>query len=211
VFITKILRRKTRGRTYQIYIDGARAFELSDDVLAEFGLRVGDEITEKAVEQIVTAEARSRAQRIAINYLSYRPRSSKEVVQHLVRKGFSEELAHRAVDYLRKLQLLDDTKFAHIFVRDRLSRKPVGRALLRRTLQEKGIPPNVVEQVLRDHISEEDQEKAAEQIASRRLRLAKASFDRLAPERRRKRLLEYLLRRGFSNEIAHRTVRTILS
>ena len=43
------------------------------------------------------------------------------------------------------------------------------------------------------------------------LRLAKASFDKLAPERRRKRLLEYLLRRGFSNEIAHRTVRTILS
>lgn len=211
MFITKILRRKTRGRTYQIYIDGARAFELSDDVLAEFGLRVGDEITEKAVEQIVTSEARSRAHRIGINYLSYRPRSSKEVVQHLVRKGFSEDLARRTADHLHKLQLLDDTKFARIFVRDRLSRKPVGRAFLRRALQEKGIAPNVVEQVLRDHISEEDQEKAAEEIASRRLRLAKASFDKLAPERRRKRLLEYLLRRGFSNEIAHRTVRSILS
>jgi len=211
VFITKILRRKTRSRTYQIYIDGARAFELSDDVLAEFGLRVGNEITEKAVEQIVTSEARSRAQHIAINYLSYRPRSSREVVQHLIRKGFSEDLAQRVAERLQKLQLLDDAKFASIFVRDRLSRKPVGRALLRRSLHEKGIAPNIVEQVLRDHISEEDQQKAAEQLASKRLRLAKASFEKLAPERKRKRLMEYLLRRGFSNEIAHRTVRTILT
>lgn len=211
MFLTRILRKKSRGRSYVIYIDGARAFELSDDVLAHFKLSVGDELSDAAVEQIVTAEARSRAQQIAINYLSYRPRSAREVVNHLTRKGFAEDLARRTAQHLQKLHLQDDAKFARIFVRDRLTRKPIGKALLRRSLQEKGIPPNIVEVVLRELITEEDQQKAAEQLAAKRLRLARTSFERLPGERRRKRLLDYLLRHGFSHDIAHRTVRTVFS
>ena len=211
MFITRILRTKNRGRAYAVYIDGSRAFELSDDVLAHFRLSVGDEIDEAAVEQIVTAEARSRAQQLAINYLSYRPRSTREVINHLTRKGFAEDLARRTAQHLQKFQFLDDAKFARVFVRDRLSRKPVGKAHLRRSLQEKGIPPNVVEQVLRELITEEDQEKAAEQLAVRRLRIARSSFEKLPGERRKTRLLEYLLRHGFSHDIANRTVRAVFS
>ncbi|MEX0601745.1 MAG: RecX family transcriptional regulator [Bacteroidota bacterium] len=211
MFITKILRKKKRPPVYAVSVDGTLAFELSEEVFVRFGLHTGGEITEKTVEQIVTTEALTRATRTAVNYLSYRPRSSKETAQHLIRKGHSSELARRVVQQLTRQGMINDLEFARMFVRDKVKRKPVGKALLRQSLLEKGISPPVAEQVLKEYISDEEQQVAAEKLAARRLNLAHATFQKLDPVRRKKRLLEYLLRRGFSSEVAHKTVRAVLT
>lgn len=196
---------------YSVYVDGALAFDLSDEVLTKFALRTGDRIDEQTVEKVSTAEAFFRAQRLAVNFLSYRPRSSKEVLNHMRKKGYSPDLGRKVIQHLLKFGMINDEEFARMFVRDRVKRKPVGKAWLRQALQEKGISPPLVEKVFREYISDEDQQKAAEEIALKRLRLASATFEKLDANRKRKRLLEYLLRRGFSTDIATATVRSVLS
>jgi regulatory protein len=211
VFVTKIIRKKSRQSLYSVSVDGTKAFELNADVLVKFGLRVGIELTEKDIERILVEEARFRAQRLAVNYLSYRPRSAREVIQHLTRKGYGKELSRTVAQNLEKAGLINDAQFAAMFVRDRIKRRPAGRALLRRALQEKGIAPQLVEQVLDNALSDEIQQEAAEHLAAKRLRLHGASFAKLDTARKKKRLFEYLLRRGFSNDIALKTVRTVFS
>jgi regulatory protein len=211
VFVTKIIRKKSRQPLYSVSVDGAKAFELNADVLVKLGLRVGDELTEKDIERIMVEEARFRAQRLAVNYLSYRPRSSREVARHLTRKGYGKELARAVAQNLEKAGLINDAEFAAMFVRDRIKRRPMGRAMLRRALQEKGIAPQVVEQVLNRALSDETQQEAARELASKRLRLHQSTFAKLDAAHKKKRLLEYLLRRGFSNDIAIKTVRAVLS
>ncbi len=192
-------------------MDDVFGFDVSDEVLLKFGLGIGDKLDEQTVEKIATAEAMHRAHTIAVNYLSYRPRSSREVVDHLKKKGFAAELANKIVQHLAKQELVNDVEFARMFVRDKLKRKPIGKALMRRHLLEKGIPLHTIERVLKEYISEEDQQEAAAQLAAKRLQLAAASFAKLNPEKRKKRLLDYLLRRGFSSEIAIKTVRSVLA
>jgi regulatory protein len=211
VFVTKIIRKKGRQLQYFVSVDGAKAFELDADVLAKFGLRVGDELTEKDVERILVEQARFAARRLAVNYISYRPRSCREVSVHLTRKGYSKELARSVAAQLEKAGLINDAEFAAMFVRDRIKRRPMGRALLRRALQERGIAPQTVEQVLNSALSDDTQAEAARELAAKRLRLHQSSFAKLDVAHRKKRLLEYLLRRGFSNDIALKTVRTILA
>ncbi len=211
MFITKIIRKKSRQALYSVSVDGAKAFELNADVLGKFGLRVGDELSDKDIERILVEEARFRAQRLAVNYLSYRPRSSREITRHLARKGFGKDLARIVAQNLEKAGLINDAQFAAMFVRDRIKRRPVGRALLRRSLHEKGIAPQIVEQVLNHALSDETQQEAARELASKRLRLHQSSFAKLDTAHKKKRLLEYLLRRGFSNDVAIKTVRAVLS
>ena len=211
MFVTKIIRKKGRQLQYFVSVDGAKAFELDTDVLAKFGLRVGDELTEKDVERILVEQARFAARRLAVNYISYRPRSCREVSVHLTRKGYSKELARSVAAQLEKAGLINDAEFAAMFVRDRIKRRPMGRALLRRALQERGIAPQTVEQVLNSALSDDTQAEAARELAAKRLRLHQSSFAKLDVAHRKKRLLEYLLRRGFSNDIALKTVRTILA
>ncbi len=211
MIITKIIPHKKHKNRYAVYVDDASAFEVSDEVILRFGLRSGDTLDEQQVEQILTAEAQYRAQALAINYISYRPRSTKEVINHLTKKGFARELAKKVAAQLQKKNLINDSEFANMFVRDRVKRKPTGAAMLRQQLLAKGVAPNIIERALKSTITDEDQQYAAEELAAKRLRLAHTSLEKLEPAKRKRRIFEYLLRHGFSSDIATRTVRTLFA
>jgi SOS response regulatory protein OraA/RecX len=75
----------------------------------------------------------------------------------------------------------------------------------------KGISRQVIDNVLTEYVSDEDQRKAAAHLAGKRLKLAGKRFSKLDPLKRKKRLTDFLLRRGFSNEVVLKTVRNLLS
>jgi regulatory protein len=210
LIITKIKRIRGKRALYGIYIDGSPAIELSDWTIGKFGLRIGDDLDEQSIDMLKTTEAETRAKNIAINYLSYRPRSSKEVIVHLTKKGFEPECAESVTRHLQSLKMIDDNQFAHAFVRDRLKRKPTGQALLRQQLLMKGIQSSMAEKVLTELVSFQSQQESALQAAKRKIQLTQHLKKNINKEKRKKRILDFLLRRGFSYEIAIKTIRTIL-
>ena len=209
--VTKVF--KLRGKTpkYSIFLDGTYAFEVSDATLMKFGLTMGKTLQEETVEKIKDADLFHQGQKVALNYISYRPRSSREVMVKLNEKGFPLGIAQRVVEHFQSVSLINDMEFARMFVRDRLRARLLGRILLKQQLSVKGISRQIIDDVLTEYISEEDQQKAAVQLANKRLKLAKRSFSRLDPIKRKKRLMDFLLRRGFSNDVAIRTVRSLLT
>jgi regulatory protein len=210
LIITKIKRIRGKRSQYGVYFDGSLAFELSDWTIGKFGLRTGDDLDEQTVDRLKYAEAETRAKNIAINYLSYRLRSSREVIVHLTRKGFESECAEEVTRHLQLLKMIDDDQFAHAFVRDRLKRKPTGYALLRQQLLAKGISSAMTDKVLTELVSPQSQQASALQAAKRKIQLTYRLTKKIDAEKRRKRILDFLLRRGFSYEIALKTIRTTL-
>ncbi|MGD0036805.1 MAG: RecX family transcriptional regulator [Bacteroidota bacterium] len=210
MIITKIKRLHGRRQRYSVHLDGVPALELSDWTIGKCGLRTGDDLDESTVDKIKSTEAETQAKNTAINYLSYRQRSSKEIVDHLVKKGFTRDCAEDVAHQLQSAQMVNDLEFARAYVRDRLKRKPIGQALLRTQLLTKGITSPMTDMVLGELISLQSQQASALQAAKRKLQVTKYSKRNLDEEKRKKRLLDFLLRRGFSYEIAMKTIRTTL-
>jgi regulatory protein len=210
VVITRIAKKRNARNLYTVYVDDVPAFDVSDTVALNYGLKKEVQLDEQTIEAIKSTELEKQARMIALNYVSYRPRSSKEVLDQLIRKGFTKDLADSVVRHFESVSLINNLEFARMFVRDKLRKKPTGKALLQRQLAVKGIPTSMIEQVLREHVSEEDQRNAAAELASRRIRLTKRTLSRLDPVQQRRRLTGYLLRHGFSSEIVQRTVRALL-
>jgi regulatory protein len=210
LIITKIKRIRGKRAQYGVYLDGSLALELSDWTIGKFGLRTGDDLDEQTVYKLKSAEAESRAKNIAINYLSYRPRSSKEVTFHLTKKGFEDECAESVTRHLQSIKMIDDDRFAYAFVRDRLKKKPTGQALLRQQLLSKGISSEMTDKVLAELVSPQSQQASALQAAKRKIQLTQHAAKINDAEKRKKRILDFLLRRGFSYEIALKTIRTTL-
>ena len=210
MLVTKIQKIRRQRNRYEIFLDEKPAFQVSESVVAKAGLFTGKHLDEEAVEKIVTADSRERAHQIAVNFISYRPRSSKEIIDKLSRKGFAEDLIRAVVDKLRELLLINDLEFARMFVRDKLRGKPMGRALLRRKLHEKGISYQSAEHVLNECVTEESEQEAAKTLATRKLEMSRTRFSKLDPAVRQKRLADYLLNRGFSGEVAYKTARSII-
>jgi regulatory protein len=209
VIVTRIAKRKNKRRLFAVDVDGVFAFDASDAVILKFGLRTNESIDEERIAAIKASELQTEAQLIAVNYVSYRPRSSREVSDHLMRKGYSKELAGSIVHHFESVTLINNLEFARMFVRDKLRRKPTGKALLQKLLAAKGIPSPMIDQVLRENISDDDQKNAARDLAARRMRSTKQSLAALDPTKQKQRLTGYLLRHGFSSEIVQKTIRAL--
>jgi len=210
LIITKVERLRGSRARYAIHIDGRRAFDLAEAIVLQQRLVSGDELAGEELRKLRSLDDEWKAREIAVNYLSYRPRSKREVADHLQKKQIPRMVARATVERLEQLGLLDDREFARMFVRDRLRGKRTGAALLRQQLATRGIAPNVIAEVLAQDVTEDDLREACRALAEKRLTRNASSFSRLEPPVRRQRLLEYLLRRGFSYDTVQQTIRTLL-
>lgn len=209
--VTRVLRQRGKIPKYSVYLDGKYGFDVSDSTRIKFGINVGREMNLDTIDKAKDAELFYQGQRVAINYVSYRPRSSREVMVKLNQKGFPLGVAQRVVQHFESVSLVNDGEFARMFVRDKLKAKHVGRALLKQLLYAKGISRQLIDEVLGEYVTEEDQQRSASELAAKKLRLAGRSFSKLDRIKQRKRLLDFLLRRGFSSDIAIKTVKVVLA
>lgn len=213
MIITKIRRVRGRKPRYMIEFDDAPALEVSDWTVGRFGLCTGDEIDDLKRFQIATAEAEAQAKNIAINFLSYRPRSRKEIEMHLMKKGFDEAIAGQAADKLQSLSMVNDLEFARMFVRDRLQRKKIGTSLLRQQLIQKGIARTIIDTICSELVTPDQQKHAAFEAAEKYQQRSheakrKKMFSPIEVQKHKKRLFDFLIRRGFSIDLTRQTVET---
>ncbi|MCQ9207973.1 MAG: RecX family transcriptional regulator [Omnitrophica bacterium] len=129
--------------------------------------------------------------------LSYCQRSTREVKERLRKKGFNPAVTRKTIKYLSEINYLNDQEFAKSWIRSKMQSSPVGRAVLRYQLRQKGITEEVLEQALGELSSHYDEFRVAKKlVASRRLR-----YKGLKDQKKlKKRLYDYLRRRGFSSE-----------
>lgn len=131
---------------------------------------------------------------IALHFLKFRPRSVFEVEKKLQSKKISEPEIKKTIAVLKKNQLLDDKKFAKMWVRDRNLLKPTGSFLLKLELRKLGIAAADIEEVLKDQNEEELARKAIES----KYRYRNADFQKQA---------QFLQRRGFPTGVIYRILK----
>src|SRR5215210_5330882 len=93
-------------------------------------------------------EAMERAGRL----LSVRARTTKEIRDRLTEADFDGDVVEAAILRLTELGLLDDMDFAREWVRERSVRKGLGPRALEAELALKGVPKDVVMDVLKAEI-----------------------------------------------------------
>ena len=125
--------------------------------------------------------------------ISRRPRSELELRRYFEKRGVPTEIQARAMNRLRDRGLIDDLAFAKAWVENRWLFRPRGLVALRVELRRKGIADEISETVLNGFDEEQAALRAARKPAGRWKQLAADEF--------RRRLGDYLTRRGFAFEL----------
>jgi regulatory protein len=148
---------------------------------------------------------------IALRLLTRRARSTAEIRERLAREGVSEEAIAEVLARLREWGYLDDKAFAQAWVSDRTRLRPTGTKRLEAELREKGVSPEIIHQVLQERTETAEIQMAADLAAKRRTARQRLGADGDTPQvvdqAEERRLLGYLLRRGFSITAARRALR----
>jgi regulatory protein len=133
-----------------------------------------------------------------MDYVARRARTTHEVLQKLKEKGFPEPVAENAVARLCELGYLDDEAYARSYAQRRFEAKGYGPQRIRQELRRRGVPDRYAEAALDELLATVDPLDAARRQAEKR-------WARLAGEtdlrKRRKKLSDFLLRRGFSYDV----------
>lgn len=89
----------------------------------------------------------------ALRFLSYRPRSEKEVRDNLKRRKASEVVIETIIKKLKEQKFLNDKEFAKWWVEQRTVHRPKGVRAIKMEIRQKGVAEEIIENVIENQES----------------------------------------------------------
>lgn len=140
------------------------------------------------------------ALQVALRYISFRQRSVTEV-RRRVGKEFAQPVVEQVLASLTRYGYLDDEEFARRWRESRERRKPRGAFALRRELGAKGVANSIIDAALDGLDEANGAYRAGERRAQRWLERGDMPYGTF-----RRKMWDYLRRRGFGSGVARDTV-----
>lgn len=190
--ITALEVQKRNKDRVNVYLDDEFAFGMA--LIEAAKLRKGQTLTEAEITALKNEDDITKAVNRAIDFLSYRPRSTTEVRQNLEKKQIPESVIELAIERLQELGYLDDAAFARFWIENRDTFKPMAPRALRYELRQKGVADGILEPLFDEIIDVEDSAYRAAQKRIRRLKgTTKQEF--------KHKLSGFLQRKGFGYDV----------
>src|SRR3990167_5001288 len=202
--ITSVEPQKSSKRRFNVFLDGQFGFGADEDTVVRFRLISGKEIPAEDLEKVIFETAVGKLMDRMYNLLSFRARTEKEIRGYLKRLNFkkkikdqeqlSEIVQDALIARLKTKGLLNDLEFTKAWVLSRGSKKSlmvVRGEIIEQVLSEEGVT---------------DQTKIAQSLLEKKW----PRFNNLPPIERKKKAIEFLLRRGFSYDIAKTVIENLL-
>lgn len=188
--ITGLRVQEKNNKRVNVYLDGEFAFGLARIVAA--WLQVGQELDDSRIAELKAADQKEVALQKALHFVDYRPRSVTEVRRHLEHNRYPAGLVEEILARFQELGLLNDRRFAENWVENRKEFRPRSKRALRMELRLKGVPDTEIEQA----VESIDDEEQAYQAGLKQVR----KYRELDWPEFRKKMFDFLMRRGFSYE-----------
>jgi regulatory protein len=151
------------------------------------------------------ADPVERARAICLRLLTGTPRTRKELSDALRKREIPDEAAEEVLSRFEEAGLIDDGAFAGAWVESRHHGRGLARRALARELRTKGVDAALIDEAM-GRLDSEQEETTARELVARRLR-ATRGLDR---DKRIRRLAGMLARKGYSEGLALRVVRSAL-
>ena len=142
---------------------------------------------------------------MALYALAPRAKSRAELHSQLLKRGVEAEISSAVLDSLELQGLLNDLEFAKIWSESRQRQKKLSSSLIIRELRGKGVPQDIIDEVMQDGDVEAEYQMALE-IATRKYRSC-AHLEEVVIYRR---IQSLLARKGFNHQITERIMRELL-
>lgn len=201
------IEKSRRGGKFYILLEGNVKIEVSGDVLVDFGLRRGDDVSSDTLSRIRNAQSYHDAFAAGVRLLNFRQRTRAELYRRLGEKGFDKTVIDKVIDRMLQLGLVNDEEYARAFVNSGATVKLLGKRSLFHKLWEKGIDREIAEKAMREVSSDENQVAIA--IAAAKRKLERLSDER--DEKKKEKLSAFLVSRGFEWEVVRKVVNKLLS
>lgn len=196
--ITKIKLQRNQKRA-NIFSDGKYLLALPIEVVAKENLRVGQEISEEEIKDLVFDNEYHRLLDAIYNLISRRPRAKAEIEKYLHGKHTSTGVSQKIIEKLEKNNYINDKEFSRWWLEQRQTFRQKGKLALKAELRQKGVDEETIRGVLETEVNEIP-------LAQKALQKKAMTFGRQPEKDRHRKMFAFLAQKGFSYE----TIKTVL-
>jgi len=200
VRITRITTQKKYKHRYNIFLEHGDkeqyGFSVDEAILIEHRLQKGMELDQAMITTLQQQDSLHKSYTLAINYLSYRMRTKKEIYDYLVKKEVDETQITTIMERLEKEKLINDQQFAESFTQTRLHTTSKGPRLVKQELKEKGVAEAIAAQAIEPFTYEVQFDKAYHHAQKKLNQKSKHSY-----RQRLQKLQGYLMQKGFDQDV----------
>jgi regulatory protein len=170
-----------------IFLDGKYAFSLSLNELVAERLKIGQEIDEAGHKRLKKLSDDGKLKARALEWVMTRPRSTREFKDYMYRKKAEREMIENLIEEFSSRNYLNETNFSNWLI-DMRRRNGKSERAIRAELGRKGIPREIVQEVMEDN---GDELARLREVLNKKSKLPRYKAD---PQK----LMAYLARQGFS-------------
>jgi len=177
---------------------GHGSWMLSEGAVSGLGPVVGDDADPEELSAL-SVECQTPAARMdAVRHLSRAEHTMGQLSRYLAGRGYSAGVIEAVVRWAGERGIVDDGRFASVFLDSHTAHSPLGARRIRQELRKRGVPEAAVTAALEQRDDASLFDSLVETVRRKYGRLPKdAAFRRAAG---------YLTRRGFSTELAFRVL-----
>lgn len=187
--ITPQVKDKTRCN---VYIDGRFYCGLTLETVVKNRLKVGQNVSAQALEDMQLESEKNTAFDKALNHLSATRKTEKEVKTYLEGKGYLPAVVSYVLDKLKGYDFVNDVDYANAYVEFAVKKK--GERLIRMELKRKGVSDASIDGAL-DGLDEETEKETASGILEKYMRGKTADKPTI------QKAFRHLMGKGFDVEI----------
>lgn len=144
---------KRRG----VYIDGQYAFPLYLSELNKYHISEGDEIS-TAILEVISEVIHRRIRERILYLLGDMPRTEKNIRTKLIQSHYTDESITPVIEELKEYKYIDDVNYAYEYANSLKFNGNKSRRVIEVKLYEKGVPGEVISQVMNDIETDETEQ-----------------------------------------------------
>lgn len=139
----------------------------------------------------------------AVRFLSYRPRSEKEVRDYLLKKKAPLEIIEKILNWLKDQRFVNDEEFVKWWIEQRSKFRPKGLKVIKMELRQKGVSQALIDSILQEsEINTNSDLESARRIVEKKI----IKYKGLDKREIYHKLGAHLARKGFNWETIKRVI-----
>lgn len=167
------------------------------------GLESDMEVDAAVIEEVAIKKQASTARKDTERYLAKSEHTASQLRKHLLKRKYHEQVIKDTLEWAERSNLVDDERYASIFLRSHSSKSPMGTFRIRAELQRKGINGGIIDSILEEHDDMELFEVLVRTVRSR--------YSHLDGDRAFRRAAGYLKRRGFNSDLILKVLNSVFN
>lgn len=197
--ITRIEVQKNNKERFNLYINGEFFAGIDAATYVHFNLKKDLIVTDQMLREIGEYDGYRVAINKAIQYLSYKKRTEKEVRDYLMKLEVNTEAIDKAIDYCKLNGYINHADYCMSLMNTMLNTTDKGPVIFAQKLKELGIEQKLIEQYTAQYeslITEERIEKIAAKITKK---YEKKQSRRMIQQK----IMQTLIQKGYNLDIAN--------